>query len=247
VQKPIVATFPSDTFICRNDSIQLFATGGIYYEWKPSAGLSATNISNPFASPENTTAYTVVVANDCFNDSANFTITVYQLPVANAGLDTTIYRADSVLLIGNGGIEYLWQPDIALSDAQSQTTYARPFNTTTYVLQVTDVNGCKNFDSVTIFVDTTTLILLPTAFSPNNDGVNDVFRIVRLLNIERMVEFRVFNRWGALMFETRDLRAGWDGTLNGEPQPVEVYQFYVKAVTYDGETIVEKGNVTLVR
>lgn len=247
VQKPIIATFPADTFICRNDSIQLIATGGIYYEWKPSAGLSTNNISSPYASPENTTTYTVIIANDCFNDSASFTITVYQLPIADAGLDTTIYRADSVLLAGSGGVDYLWQPDIALSDAQSQTTYARPFNTTTYVLQVTDINGCKNFDSVTVFVNTTTLILLPTAFSPNNDGVNDVFRIVRLLNIARMVEFRVFNRWGQMVFETRDPKEGWDGTRNGEPQPIEVYQFYVKAVTYDGETIVEKGNVTLVR
>jgi gliding motility-associated-like protein len=247
VQKPIAATFPVDTFICRNDSVQLIATGGIYYEWKPIAGLSNSSTSSVFASPDTTTTYSIVVANDCFNDSASFTITVFQLPAANAGLDTIIYRADSTLLIGSGGEEYLWQPPTGLSDATSQTTYARPFNTTEYVLQVTDINGCKNYDSVIVSVDTTTLILVPNAFSPNNDGKNDVFRIVRLLNIARVVEFRVFNRWGVMMFETNDSKEGWDGTRNGEPQPIEVYQFYVKAITYDAETIVEKGNVTLVR
>ena len=247
VQKPIVPTISADTFICRKDSIQLLATGGTYYNWSPATGLSNANIASPLASPENTTTYLLVIANDCFNDTVQTTITVFDLPVAYAGVDDTVYRADSTLLIGSGGLEYLWQPSYGLRDSTSNTVYARPFFTTEYILQVSDENNCKDTDTVTVFVDATTLLLLPTAFSPNNDGVNDVFRILRALNIYKLLEFRVFNRWGVMVFETNDIRTGWDGTFKGEPQPVEVYQFFARATTYDGEIIIEKGNVTLVR
>ena len=88
---------------------------------------------------------------------------------------------------------------------------------------------------------------IPTGFSPNGDGVNDVFHIVRHLNISHLKEFIVYNRWGERVFSTDNITQGWDGTFNGQPQPLGVYTWLVVAVTKDGEEIVRKGNVTLVR
>lgn len=247
VQKPIIATLSSDTFICEKDTLQLLATGGIFYEWTPSLGLNNAAIANPLASPITTTNYSVKIANNCFDTTLSVNIIVYPLPIAYAGIDDTIYRADSLLLIANGGIEYSWSPGNSLSDSTASNTYAKPFNTTSYIVTVTDVNSCKNTDTVIVFIDATTLLLLPTAFSPNQDGVNDRFRILRGLNILKLLEFKVFNRWGQLVFETNNMNAGWDGFFKGETAEIGVYQFFAKAITYDGNIIIEKGNVTLLR
>jgi gliding motility-associated-like protein len=107
--------------------------------------------------------------------------------------------------------------------------------------------NCVNSDSVTIFVEVVNLLVVPNAFSPNNDGHNDLFRILRTLNVEQLLEFKVFNRWGQLIFETNDIRQGWDGTFNGVTQELGVYAFVIQVLNRDGEKIVKGGNVTLVK
>jgi gliding motility-associated-like protein len=89
--------------------------------------------------------------------------------------------------------------------------------------------------------------LLPTAFSPNGDGVNDVFRISKWLNIEKLESFNIYNRWGELVFNTLDIDAGWDGTYKNYPQPTCSFDWVVKAKDYDGNIIIKSGIVTLIR
>jgi gliding motility-associated-like protein len=96
-------------------------------------------------------------------------------------------------------------------------------------------------------VEVVNLIEIPTAFSPNYDGVNDIYRILKTLNIQEIDFFKIFNRWGQVVFETNDIRQGWDGTVYGEPQDMGVYAYIIKALNRDGETIVKDGSVTLVR
>ena len=134
-----------------------------------------------------------------------------------------------------------------LNNPDDAVTVAAPLTTTKYILTVTDLDGCVNYDTVIVYVLKDVVLLIPTAFSPNNDGVNDIFRIAKYLNIERLINFSVFNRWGNLVFETNDIEAGWDGTYKGREQLLGVYVWFVKALDYDGNTIIRKGNVTLLR
>ncbi|MFT4062821.1 MAG: gliding motility-associated C-terminal domain-containing protein [Edaphocola sp.] len=90
-------------------------------------------------------------------------------------------------------------------------------------------------------------LLIPSAFSPNGDGQNDVFKIATGLTTEKLIEFRVFNRWGTVLFRTTDAQAGWDGHFNGQQQPVGVYGYVIKIGYSDGYVETYKGTVTLVR
>lgn len=248
VQSPIKAIVINDTSLCKGDTVQLFATGGVYYEWAPPFGLSNTSIADPKASPEATTLYTVRIANDCFDTTLPVSITVFALPEVNAGPDDTIYRGETIILSGyTSTTQYYWSPATALNDSTLLTPTAGPHQSIRYILTAIDENNCIAQDTVIITVEVKNLLLVPSAFSPNGDGRNDLFRILRHLNIARLLEFRVFNRWGQLLWETNDLNAGWDGTYKGAPQPAEVYQYYIKALNWDGQYVIEKGNVTLLR
>ena len=86
---------------------------------------------------------------------------------------------------------------------------------------------------------------VPNAFSPNGDNINDVL-FVRGSGLHDL-EFRIYDRYGKLMFQTDNLEHGWDGTFNGTKQPKEVYTFYLKAICEDGGIIEKKGNMTLIR
>jgi gliding motility-associated-like protein len=109
-----------------------------------------------------------------------------------------------------------------------------------------DQYNCSSTDTVKVSVNYHTNLLLPSGFTPNGDGVNDEFRVVNA-NVQRLLEFRVFNRWGQEVFSTTDIRRGWDGTWGGEAQPVGVYQYLIR-VGYADQTIeTYKGDVTLIR
>lgn len=89
-------------------------------------------------------------------------------------------------------------------------------------------------------------IMIPTAFTPNNDGHNDVFKMVNVTN-ETLLEMRVFNRWGTVVFATNDINKGWDGKYKGQDQPMAVYGYAIKIRYSDGAEEVYKGTVTLIR
>jgi len=150
--KPVVNASPDDT-ICEGQSVTLNATGGIFYSWLPSTGLSCTDCQSPSASPVNTLTYTVNVidSNGC-SDTASVTITVYPLPFANAGLDTTMCKGESVVLKGTGGSNFSWSPALGLSCSSCQQPVASPDSTITYILTVTDLMGCTDTDEVIITV-----------------------------------------------------------------------------------------------
>ena len=91
-----------------------------------------------------------------------------------------------------------------------------------------------------------TKILIPTAFSPNNDGINDEFKLDNIAD-EQLIEFRVFNRWGTILYSTKDIHRGWNGTYKGEIQPVGIYGYIVQIKLSDGREELYKGTVTLVK
>ena len=259
---PIAITSADDT-ICFGDSVQLTVTGGITYSWQPTTGLSNPNIGNPMASPDTTTIYTVTAtdSNGCSSQvsaSSTVTVTVFPLPTADAGPDVTIYIGESTQLnaISNNTISYTWTPPAGLNNTNISNPIATPDSTTTYYVTVISPDGCINIDSVTVTVINIT-IDVPDIFTPNGDKINDLLYVAGRDVVS--IEFKVYNRWGTLVFETYDMTQGWDGTYNGKPLDMDTYMYYLKAITIisgsmsqngneiEEGVIVKHGNITLIR
>lgn len=142
-----------DDEICLGDSIQLEASGAISYVWDTDPTLSELDIADPWASPITTRTYTVTAEDG--DGCANFdevTITVNALPVISAGSDVTICEGDSTQLNASGGVIYVWDFDLTLSNFLIGNPWAQPLVTTTYVVEGTDVNGCANTDEVVVSI-----------------------------------------------------------------------------------------------
>jgi gliding motility-associated-like protein len=248
VQTPVTAVAQSPYNICVGNTVQLSASGGFFYLWTPATWLSSTVIANPISIPDSTITYTVKVSNNCFSSTATVDVIVHQPPYVDAGDDTTIYRNTDAILNGvTDGTSYYWYPNDALRSASSLSTIASPLNTTIYYLYSVSAFGCSTRDSVLVTVDPYFLLQIPTAFSPNDDGVNDIFHIIRSLNVKSIEEFAVFDRWGQKVFSTDMISEGWDGNYKGHKQDIGVYVWYVKGLTYDNQEVFRKGNVTLIR
>src|SRR5690606_21368049 len=110
-------------------------------------------------------------------------------------------------------------------------------------LEVTDIYGCK--DSICKEIIVNMPPQLPNAFSPNGDGLNDVLYV--LGGPFKQLEFKIYNNWGLLIFESNEQKKGWDGTKDGIEQPLGVYVYTIKAVTLDDSQYELKCDVTLLR
>ena len=248
VQIPVHAQAQSPYDVCQDKTIQLHASGGFYYQWYPGTWISDSLQANPNATPQSTIVYHVRVSNDCFSDTAEVDVTIRPLPIVDAGNDTTIYRNTQAILTGTADVTNIyWYPGQYVVSPFQLVTPATPLFTTEYRLYAISEYGCTTYDSVLVTVDPYTLLLLPTAFSPNGDGVNDVFHIVRFLNIETLEEFSVYDRWGKKLFSTEDITEGWDGTYRGHNEDMGVYTWIIRGKTYDKDDVVRSGNVTLMR
>ncbi len=259
---------PVDSFICAGQPAFLYASGGQAYHWYEVQGgafvsassLSCTDCATPIGHPMQTTQYAVIFDNEVgMGNSANpeyttgcpdtmfITVNVRPLPVVVVPTaDTLITIGQSVPLYVQGALHYTWSPAGSVSDPNAPMTIATPTVTTTYVATGYDQFNCSATDTVKVSVNYHTNILVPTGFTPDGDGRNDEFRVVNA-NVQRLLEFRVFNRWGQEVFSTTDIRKGWDGTWKGEPQPMGVYQYLIR-VGYADQTIeTYKGDVTLIR
>jgi gliding motility-associated-like protein len=106
--------------------------------------------------------------------------------------------------------------------------------------------GCRSRDSVIVYVDLGTDQFVPSAFTPNGDGKNDIFRIVKL-GAQKLVDFRVYNRYGECIFQTANPEIGWDGTVRNTPQDIGTYTYEIIVAIPNGTNKVYKGNVTLIR
>ena len=241
-----------DTTVCYGFRVPLNATGGLIYRWSPATFLSATNIPNPVAiNPTATTLYVVAVTNltGCLKPAFDSVIiNVDPFVVANAGpSDTTVVLGEPLYLNGTGGDKYLWQPATWLTNANVFNPTALPKNNITYKLLVTSIAGCTATDTINIKVyNVPPSFYVPTAFSPNNDGKNDNIKPI-ILGMRSLDYFKVYNRWGKLVFVTTKKGAGWDGTINGNAQDAGTYVWLAKGTTFTGEIITKKGYVILLR
>lgn len=253
---PISVT--SNTFVCKGDTVQLNASGGISYQWSPASSLSNANISNPLAFPTTTTQYTVVLtqvngADTCLSTlHASVLVPAYSNSVlaAYATPDTIYQGQTSQLGTYTSGGNVVWSPNYNINDIYSHTPVVSPEHTTTYTVMYSDAHGC-NFPvaGVTIYVIAKDCdensVFVPNTFTPNGDGVNDI--MYARSNIVLDVDFNIYDRWGQLVFHTNDITKGWDGVFNGKPCNPDVFGYYIKYKCNNGKESFRKGNITLIR
>ena len=227
--KPVAAASPDVVAICENALVNLTASGGSSYLWQPSAHLSSATIADPVASPKDSTQYMVIVSNSfSCSDSAYVQINVSKKPVANAGPDKNILVGQTTQLLASvsgTNINYSWLPPLFINDVNALQPLVNPSADAAYTLQVTSGDGCGTAtDSVKVHVYKG--IYVPNAFSPNNDGLNDVWNIPAL-NIYSNYQMLVFNRWGNVVYSSKDISHPWDGTYKGKPQPAGIYPYII--------------------
>jgi gliding motility-associated-like protein len=151
---------------------------------------------------------------------------------------------------GTGGVNYVWSPATGLSSTvifNPIGIYSASVDSVKYKLVVTDAIGCADSAYVTVKVfKTAPSVFVPTAFTPNNDGLNDTIYPISV-GIKKINYFSIFNRYGQLVFKTTQDRHGWDGNINNKAQGSGVYVWMVSAVDYLDRAIFLKGTVTLIR
>jgi len=173
------------------------------------------------------------------------------------GPDQTIQYGDSITLtpyisVPTGGLTITWTPTEGLSCEACPNPVAQPVYQTTYVMSISDPNGCEISDDITIFVTNERDIFVPTGFTPNADGNNDVFMVHGGDDIVRIRYMKVFDRWGELVFEGRDFPVndpafGWDGSYRGQTMNNGVFAWVLEVEYLDGEVFQRQGDVTLLR
>ena len=210
-------------------SAQATSNALITYQWLDLNGQFMGDSSSALVPAGDSLAYVVVAnSNNCFAVDTAY-ITTDNIPDVDAGLYSTILAGEEVSIGGNpttslGGSTYEWSPFETLDDNMLANPIASPRQTTTYTVTVTNIYGCTNTDTVTVFVVTD--IEVPTGFSPNGDGVNDVWEL-DVLEGYPTATVQVFNRWGQLVFESEGYQDPWAGKYNGKDLPVGTYYYVI--------------------
>lgn len=239
---PIINATGGDT--CFGDPFTLRASGGEKYQWTPGTGLNSDTAANPIANLEATTSFKVTTtdSNLCTAETT-VTVVIFQ-PPAHVEWDTTVFIGERVpikyILENPSDYIFSWSPSDSLSCTDCLELVARPNTDTKYILTVKDLLGCFNEESYYfIKIQPDILLDVPTAFTPNGDGFNDKI-FVEGTGIKKLIEFKIYNRWGELVFRTEDLKEGWDGIYKGAIQNIDTYSYYVKADVYNSDKPKEK-------
>lgn len=247
-----------DGFICFGQNYQLQGSGGTVYQWTPDTYLSSISIANPVSTPTKDITYTLSILSDVNGCASLTTDQVYidvtpPIKVKTFPFDTIGYSGDQFQLLAvpsdTDVVNYTWTPSTGLSDpriANPIVTLGANGDVIQYRVITSTIAGCRGEGYVTVRVYKGPDIYVPTGFTPNSDGRNDRFLPIPV-GIKSLNYFRVFNRWGQMVFSTNRLHDGWDGKISGTDQPSGVYVWMIEAVTNDNRVVTKKGTVTLVR
>ncbi len=243
--------------LCKGRSAQLFASGTDNYLWSPASGVNNPAIANPIVTPSVTTTFMVIGSDDkgCFKDTGYVPVTVYPIPTVDAGADKTInigQTADLDPILSPDVTTSIWTPTSGIFRNRFPGITVKPSQTTEYTVDVMNAGGCKARDRVTIYVLCNNAnVFIPNTFSPNGDGANDIFypRGTGLFNIR---SFRIFNRWGEVVFEKSNFKAndetsGWNGTYKGKKLDPDVFVYTIDIVCENNTLLTYKGNIALIQ
>jgi gliding motility-associated-like protein len=256
---------PPQTTLCIGDTValnalNLYPDDILTFVWSPAAEIiTGQGTGTVTVSPPVTTPFTYVAGNQygCL-DTGQVVVNIFNyIPPLDvlAQEDTIVAGQSSQLLALSGpdnpvpGMNYSWTPAGTLSAAGIYNPIATPLETTQYEVTIVTPDGCSNRGLVLVVVVEPICegpyIFVPTGFSPNGDGKNEVFRVRG--NFIDEIYLAVYDRWGERVFETTDPAQGWDGTYKGETLPPDVYGFYVRVLCLGGDEFIRKGNITLIR
>ena len=240
-----------DVEICYGQDYMLQGSGGLQFIWTPPSTLSNSALPNPLSTAAQTTTYSlnVIDANGCTSlipDQMTLTVTPPIIVKTNPS-DTVVFAGDKFQLIANSGAtNYSWRPGTGLSNPFIANPVLTVTSDITFNIIATTGAGCRGEGTVNVKVFKGPEIYMPTGFTPNRDGKNDKFKPFTV-GITNLNYFRVYNRWGQLIFSTAKLNDGWDGRITGTDQPSGTYVWMVQGVARDGRVITKKGTVTLIR
>lgn len=242
-----VFTVDVTCFEGNDGEVHLNADGGVEPYIFSFDGASWQTDSNFLTMEAGVYTFRVKDANGCEVTIANIIINEPPPTVVDAGPNFTIEYGNIVVLQATTAIDpivsILWEPATGLSCTDCIQPIAAPTFNTVYYITVTDENGCEAIDSVTIWVNID--FNVPNAFTPNGDGLNDVFNIQTDLLISYGIS--IYNRWGDLVFASNDVKLGWDGNVNGKAAEIGSYIYYIESVTTLNTPIKKTGTITLLR
>lgn len=244
--------------ICPGDTVSLYVLPeGLNVQWSPAEGLSNAVSYTPVASPAQTTRYTALLSDDagCFSDSAFFDVMVH--PPISISLDSLLvvpYNSTFRLnpSYSSNVVRYAWSPAADLDCLSCAAPTGRATKGQTYFVTATSDEGCIARDSIRVFIECQEGgLLLPNAFTPNHDRLNEYFYPIGR-GISQVRSFRIFNRYGDVVFSRENFPSneqafGWDGRVQGEPAPVGVYVYVIEAVCDQGQPVLKKGTISLIR
>jgi len=234
-----------------NTSIAYPSGTPVQYTWDFGDGTTSTDL-NPIHSYASGGPFTITLSiqsttgPSCLDDFVSRSINIDQLNI-QVPPNQTIDAGQSVQLsVTGGGTVFNWTPPQWLSDPHIQNPIAKPLNDIEYTVTVTNDLGCQAVDSVFIHVKAVEGIYVPSAFTPDNDGLNDV--IIPILGVRyNLAAFTIYNRWGQKIFSTTESGKGWDGTMNGHAQDAGTYVWIIVVTDSQKNKTEKKGTVTLIR
>ncbi len=249
-----IANAGFDDSICYKQKINLSASIlGSDFVWFPKNSLTNSNTLTPTASPQNTTTYKLTVTDTigCPKPvSDEVIIKVIPQVIAYAGHDTNIVVNQPLQLHAEGGTNYAWTPTTGLDNPFSSDPIAilgPGIDSIRYTVRATSGPGCFGEDNVKVVVfKTSPDIFVPSGFTPNGDGKNDVLRPI-LVGLKGLNYFRIYNRLGQLLYTTSSVGEGWDGKFQATEQATGTFVYMAQATDYLGKTIFRKGTVVLIR
>ncbi len=231
----------NDTIICLGTNAQLKASGGTFYQW--STGSTTKNIT---VSPAADQLYGVIVSdtNSC-TDSATILVEVIDWPIATLFSDfDTVCSGGLVTLTAGGGMVYLWEDNIFAPVRQ-----ITPLESNDYSVIAINSKGtteCTDTASVYVHVEQCALFV-PSAFSPNGDGINDDFAPIGIISHSATYEFVIFDRWGRRVFYSQNPLEKWDGKVDGQYAASNVYTYVINVVEPNIKTYQLTGTVHVIR
>jgi len=260
VDVPVNLTVSGTDSICIGERSTLRAASTVNnYLWSPAATLSNATIANPVATPASTTVYQVIAFsnNVCKSDTGFVTLFVGLKPTVTAGADRNVANGTplqlSATVTGNDISSYLWTPSTGLDCTSCPSPSLIADDNITYKVTVETRFGCTASDEVRIIVFCGKgQLYIPNAFSPDGNGINDVF-FIKGYGIKSIKRMMIFNRYGQKVFERQnvpvnDRSQGWDGTTKGEPPAgTAAYVYVLDVVCKDGQEFSYKGTIMVVK
>lgn len=247
------------TGICVNESTTISVNNtnpavSFTYVWSPAAIIIQQPSATSVVVKPDSTQYLYITATTSDGCIIKDSILINVSPLGNINALATaskysVMEGETVTLFGQpSGYAYQWQPASQVNSPNSQNTTATIPNTQIFTLFVSD-GFCTRSDTVMVktipFVCDHPFIFVPNAFSPNGDGENDVLYVRSAVTTE--ILFRVFDRWGEMVWESTSLHIGWDGTFKGKKLTPDVYDYYLEATCINGDSSIIKGNITLLK